>query len=238
MNRSCPVNQRKPSSARLATALLPNLPGLKLEQVKVEHGEHREDGEHEAICFTLRTTTPTAQCPICHQPANHVHSRYTRTLSDLPWGSFVVRVLLHVRRFFCAVQDCARRIFTERLPTLVVPYARRTTRLVDILRLLGLAVGGRAGSRLVKRLQMGTSFSTMLRLIRQMPEQYHPVVSEVATHNLSRGIQSVSARRQPRLWPALYAASSKYCRAPNLWRNIRRCSGKGITCFGLVRYRK
>jgi transposase len=174
MNRSCPVNQRKPSSARLATALLPNLPGLKLEQVKVEHGEHREDGEHEAICFTLRTTTPTAQCPICHQPANHVHSRYTRTLSDLPWGSFVVRVLLHVRRFFCAVQDCARRIFTERLPTLVVPYARRTTRLVDILRLLGLAVGGRAGSRLVKRLQMGTSFSTMLRLIRQMPEQYHP----------------------------------------------------------------
>jgi hypothetical protein len=176
-----PASLLRPSSRRLATALVPRLPGLRLEKLTVE--EPREangrsnsgnSGENNTIRLTLRATSSSAECPDCHQPAKRVHSRYTRVLSDLPWGSFVVRAVLHVRKFFCSVASCTRRIFTERLPALVLPYARRTARLGAILRLLGLAVGGRAGSRLAKRLQMKTSFSTMLRLIRQIPEQQHP----------------------------------------------------------------
>lgn len=175
MNRPSPYNPPvlpKPSSRRLATALVPRLPGITLEQFVVE--EHREPNDSNTVRPTLRATSPSAECPDCHQPAGRVHSRYTRVLCDLPWGGFVVRAVLHVRKFFCTVADCTRRIFTERLPALVMPYARRTTRLGDILCLLSLAVGGRAGSRLAKRLQMKASFSTMLRLIRQIPDQHHP----------------------------------------------------------------
>jgi transposase len=65
--------------------------------------------------------------------------RYVREVADLPWMGCAVRLELHVRRFFCTNQDCARQIFTERLPNVVAPYARRTTRLSDILTLIGFA---------------------------------------------------------------------------------------------------
>jgi transposase len=50
-----------------------------------------------------------------------------------------VRLELHVCRFFCSNLECARRIFTERLPSAVAPYARRTRRLTDVLTLIGFA---------------------------------------------------------------------------------------------------
>ena len=78
-------------------------------------------------------------------------------------------------RFFCANPDCRRRIFTERLPDLVLPYARRTLRQGEILRVIGLALGGRAGSRLLRRLQLQASPNTILDLMRRAPEQIYPV---------------------------------------------------------------
>jgi hypothetical protein len=40
-----------------------------------------------------------------------------------------VRLQLRVRKWFCRNRHCHRRIFTERLPTVAVPWARRTLRL-------------------------------------------------------------------------------------------------------------
>jgi transposase len=77
-----------------------------------------------------------------------IHSRYERTLADLPWAHYRVRLQLRVRKWFCQHAACPRRIFTERLPTVATPWARRTLRLVQRLVALGLALGGRAGVRL------------------------------------------------------------------------------------------
>jgi transposase len=82
-----------------------------------------------------------------------------------------VHLELHVRRFFCSNQECARQIFTERLPTVVAPYARRTTRLADVFTLIGFALGGEAGKRLVAGIGLHTSPDTLLRLIQATPEQ-------------------------------------------------------------------
>ncbi len=49
-------------------------------------------------------------------------------------------------------QECQRQIFTERLPEGVAPSARRTTRLCDLLTLIGFAMGGEAGNGLVERM--------------------------------------------------------------------------------------
>jgi predicted hydrolase (HD superfamily) len=40
------------------------------------------------------------------------------------------------RRFFCTNAQCTQRIFTERLPKLTAPYARKTSRLTVIVRSL------------------------------------------------------------------------------------------------------
>jgi transposase len=71
-----------------------------------------------------------------------------------------------VRKFVCRQPTCPRRIFTERLPDRVAPSARKTTRLIDILRAIGIALGGQAGARLAARLRLSTSPTTLLRLVR------------------------------------------------------------------------
>ncbi len=121
------------------------------------------------INLTIVSTQAMADCPICHKPAHRIHSHYERTLADLPWSEYGVRWQLRVRKFFCTNPDCQRRIFTERLPGVVEPWARKTYRLKERLEAIGLALGGTAGMRLSGRLSLGVSRSTLLRLVRRMP---------------------------------------------------------------------
>jgi transposase len=121
-----------------------------------------------AATLTLQVTATASQasCPLCHRPATRVHSRYHRVLTDVPWGTYAVQVQLHVRKWFCDSPTCPRRIFTERLPTVVAPWARRTLRLAQRLLASGLALGGEAGARLAARLGLPTSPATLLRLVQ------------------------------------------------------------------------
>jgi transposase len=82
-----------------------------------------------------------------------------------------------------------RRIFTERLPRLVAPYARRTARLDSVLSLLAFALGGEPGARLAGRLGMTTSPATLLRLVRRASavERPTPRVLGVDDWALRRG---------------------------------------------------
>jgi hypothetical protein len=86
----------------------------------------------------------------------------------------VVRFILHVRKFFCQILTCPQRIFTERLPGVVEPLARKTVRLHEVLRLIAFAVGGEAGARLSERLGMATSPATLIRIMRQSAPTPHP----------------------------------------------------------------
>jgi transposase len=100
---------------------------------------------------------------VCGKITRRVHSRYSRTLSDLPWHGNAVRIQLEARRFFCDTASCSRRIFAERLPETTKHYARRTLRLSAAIDAVALALGGEAGARLAGRLAMRISPGTMLR---------------------------------------------------------------------------
>jgi hypothetical protein len=65
------------------------------------------------------------------------------------------------------------KIFAERFDDEVtVPFARRTSRLQSIVHHLGLALGGRPGQSLARRLLFPVSKDTLLRAVRsQSPEQ-------------------------------------------------------------------
>lgn len=122
----------------------------------------------DLITVVVKTSLPHAACPQCQQLSTKLHSRYTRNLADLPWQGIAVRLLLHLRKFFCTNDACHRRIFCERLPDVVAPYARRTLRLNQALTFIGLALGGRAGARLSIRLAVRAGADTLLRRVRQM----------------------------------------------------------------------
>ena len=71
-----------------------------------------------------------------------------------------------------------RQTFTERLPGVLKPFARRTNRLTDKLCGLGQALGGEAGSRRAADLAMPISPDTLLRLVRHsdLPSSATPTV--------------------------------------------------------------
>ena len=98
----------------------------------------RLEADEQSLIAIVETTSSEALCPLCQCRSQSIHSRYTRVVADLPWAGWAVRLKLHARRFFCRNQECQGRIFTERLPNVVAPYARRTTRLGDLLTLIGL----------------------------------------------------------------------------------------------------
>ena len=102
----------------------------------------QSNSEVELICMRskageiqveLRANQPSCPCPSCGRCSSRVHSRYRRTIADLPWEGIPVRILLQARKFFCADERCSRRIFTERLPTTVARYARRSCRSSDAI---------------------------------------------------------------------------------------------------------
>ncbi len=123
--------------------------------------------ENQVLTLVITSTLPEMPCPDCRQPSRRVHSRYTRTLSDLPCQGRAVRLLVQVRRFFCDAPACARKTFAEALPGVALKHARRTSRQVESLCRIAYALGGRTGARLVKRLSMPTSRYTLLRLLRR-----------------------------------------------------------------------
>src|SRR5215472_7225000 len=119
----------------------------------------------------LVATSPTAACPRCGVPSDRVHSRYRRTAADLPLRGRHVALRLVVRRFRCARPDCPQQIFCERLPHLLAPHARATARLTEAHRDIGFAAGGEAGARLATRLAMPTSPDTLLRRVKNAPNE-------------------------------------------------------------------
>ena len=143
----------------------------------------------DTITLTVCTTDGTARCPACGGESERIHSRSTRTLADLPWQGIPVRVRLQVRRFFCDAADCVRRIFTERLPGVVAPSARRTDRLAAWFTQVAFALGGKAGARLLPALGTATSRDTLLRHVRacSFADRPTPRVLSIDDFALRRG---------------------------------------------------
>ncbi|MBV9909099.1 MAG: ISL3 family transposase, partial [Hyphomicrobiales bacterium] len=120
----------------------------------------------QAWAVTVDSRQPTF-CPGCGAQSNSRHSTYWQRFRDLSAQGAQVVVQARLGRWRCRNQRCDRRIFTERVPGLAAPFARRTTRLAEIVRLLGHSAGGRPSERLMRRLGMPVSDTTILASLKQ-----------------------------------------------------------------------
>jgi transposase len=142
--------------------LLPNRSQLRLKDWSLDPTEQR-------LTLKVISVQPEACCSACHAATRRIHSRYQRTLQDLPCSSYAVTLVLQVRKFFCINPTCERRIFTEQLPEVTTPWARRTCRLAQGLIAIGLALGGGAGTRLSQCIGYSISRNPLLQLISRLP---------------------------------------------------------------------
>ena len=133
--------------------------GLTVEGVVVEEA---------STIITVRAMAVASWCPACGGSTRRVHSRYLRTVLDLPLRGRRVRLLIMARRFRCDVALCSQRIFTERFGRGILrPWGRHTARVDDLLHHLDLALGGRPAARFARRLMMTAGNDTPLRLVRR-----------------------------------------------------------------------
>ncbi len=143
------------------TSLLSLPEGMLIDQIQIT-----ETG----LVITATATHPASCCPLCSEGSSSLQSHYQRTLSDVPCGGRQVQLCLTVRRFYCRNPLCERKVFTERLPRFVAPWARLTIRLCEALQAIGLATCGKGGARLAAHLGMQTSRNTLLRRIMDIPD--------------------------------------------------------------------
>ena len=76
--------------------------------------------------------------------------------------------------FSAKIKNACARSSTPRLPSVVAPHARRTTCLTDLFTLIGFALGGEAGKRLVDGMGVETSPDMLLQLVRKQQESQVP----------------------------------------------------------------
>ncbi len=142
--------------------LLPDQSQLSLESYELNLADRQ-------LTLHVCSNQVIACCPVCHSSTHRVHSHYQRTLQDLSCVDFCLTIFLSVCKFFCTNQDCERRIFTERLPNVVAPWARKTVRFTKHLSDIGIALGGAAAARLSNQIGYGGSRNALLRCIFKTP---------------------------------------------------------------------
>ncbi len=161
------------------TPLLPLPEGMRISQIQTT-----ENG----LVIAIDATHPTSCCPLCAERSSSIHSHYRRVARDAPCAGRRVQLLLTVRKFYCRNPFCERKVFTERLPAFVEPWARMTMRHGEQITCIGLGTCGKGGARLAARLGMHTSRQTLLRRIMALPD---PPLGSI----LYLGIDDFSFRR-------------------------------------------
>ena len=151
--------------AAFLQSLLPADAGVRITDVAVDPA---------VVEVRLATTAGAASCPRCRSASTSVHGRYRRILRDRPCLGTPVRLLVTARKFVCRRAACPRRVFCERLPELTAPHAHTTGELADAHRHIGLALGGEAGARLAAELGLPTSPDTILRRVKDAPDEPTP----------------------------------------------------------------
>src|SRR6266536_3096810 len=199
------------------------------EGMLIDHVEQTDT----QLTVTVVSTKTEAACPGCGHASEHVHSQYQRTVHDVPSGGRQVVLRLFVRKFFCLHLGCQRKVFAERLPDLVQPWARCSDRLLEALKAIGLSASAEVSERLTPRLAMPVKASTLL------PDRTTEAVSPwLASHPeiqvVSRDRANGFAEAISQALPHATQVADRYHLIQNLRDHLQQFLDRKRTCLPLV----
>ena len=91
----------------LQSRVFPHLQSVRVEALEITD---------QCLVVSVSSRATRARCPLCQHWSRAIHSRFQRTVADLPCGGKAVVVRLAGHRFACRHANCPRRTFRERLP--------------------------------------------------------------------------------------------------------------------------
>ena len=181
------------------TSLLFLPEGMRMEQIQIT-----ENG----LVITVVATSPTSCCPLCSEPSSSIHCHYRRVLRDAPCVGRQIQLLLTVRKFSCRNPYCSRKVFAERFPDFVEPWARTTIRYCQQITSIGLATCGKGGVRLAARLGIHTTRQTILRRIMALPDSSAGVILFLGIDDFCATRSYMSSRKDSRKEALTWSSAS------------------------------
>lgn len=168
--------KRNPTLRSKNTKLFHNFQGSDHEidlNIFFRHSSLRVNGwddMSECGAFTLYVSScdNSATCPYCGHLSRKVHSRYLRSLRDLPAFGKAIDIRFHARKFFCNNQECRYKTFAEQPGSEIFRYRRRTRRCEVLVHRHGLQMSSMQSSGLLKSMGVNVSKSTVLRDLHRM----------------------------------------------------------------------
>ena len=125
-----------------------------------------ENIDDNIIEIYVERTNKSAYCPCCGKKAVNVHSRYIRTIKDLPIQEDKVILKIITKVFFCKNNKCRTNTFAESFD-FIESHSRMTTRLKDRIVNDSKGMSARASKKIINEELVQTSDDTILRLLKK-----------------------------------------------------------------------
>lgn len=122
--------------------------------------------KENTIYIKCEMNASQSKCPYCESLSNSIHSKYIRTVSDLPIQNNKVKLLIVVRKFFCSNPNCGYKTFSEKL-NFIEPKSVKTNRLIEYINHIGLRDSSMDAVRTLGESGIKISSSTVLRIVKK-----------------------------------------------------------------------
>ena len=137
------------------------------KKLKVINYEYKDD----ILSINLERTNRTAICPCCGKKSSYRHSKYIRTVKDLPIQEYKVNLNIETKIFFCKNKNCKVNTFSEKFD-FIESHARMTKRLKDRIVQDSKGISARAARTNISIGLANISDDTILRLIKKNNNYY------------------------------------------------------------------
>ena len=141
---------------------------IKILDKNVEYESHEII---EDTCYIkIKSTREYAKCPYCNSESKKVHSKYNRTIQDLPMQGKKVILIINNRKYRCLNAECGHKTFSERYEFLR-DKSKKTRRIEEEIIRISLNCSSVAAAHLLSQSVVKVSKSTICELIKKSREQ-------------------------------------------------------------------
>lgn len=118
------------------------------------------------IYINCHTQLSEHKCPYCGHSSSRVHSKYIRTITDLPIQNNKVKLILSVHKYFCENDKCNFTTFSESFD-FVETRAVRTKRFDNYIKNIGLRGNAMDAVRTLKEMGTNISGNTIINIVKK-----------------------------------------------------------------------